>query len=349
MLSPMMAAGAGAASSGLLGQLSDALGAPRRAVMSGLYNMGLGQSPDSDQKASSLLPLLLGGAAGVGSAFIPGVGALAPMIGAGVGGLAQGIMEGGGYSDAIDTQDVTGSENPFLNASVGMALDPLSWSGAGVGAKFASKGQGPISAARMQRAVSVPLGSASMAGALPAEEQAAAALAKSLSPGTMIDSRSLPLPFPPTAALPEVGQTGYNAEQLGQMFGTAAGDLSPMGAARAAPYKNVNPQVSGLLQELGFMDSGNQMAGQLPAWAQVRGGRVMPNPEMGNTISQLSDLSGLGGNGAEARQLMMQRLALQGAPPPGMINPLNQSQSGADQLQRLAEIQARLRQMQGGA
>lgn len=238
-------------------------------------------------------------------------------------------MLGGPESGAQLVANMTGGDaSSGLNQGLGFMAeilgDPLSYAGMGAGmlGRLAGRAAGATSApGRLANILSHEgQGVQSMRGALGMTDDAAARMG-----GTVMPTATPPLPFAPTAALPEVASTGYNAEQLGSILGASGGDLSAMGAARAAPYNmsRVNPQVSGLLQELGFMDEGGQMAGQLPSWAGVRGGRVMPTPGSEQMMGHLQDITGLTPEFNHlARMRMMQRLqGLQqmptGSPIPG--------------------------------
>ena len=99
---------------------------PRRAV----YNLAAGpmraaQSGDLSHLLG-MLPGIAGGALGgaVG-------GPLGILAGSALGGSLQGIGEATGLGQfrPPETEDVTGSDNPIINALFGMAADPLSWAG----------------------------------------------------------------------------------------------------------------------------------------------------------------------------------------------------------------------------
>lgn len=224
-------------------------------------------------------------------------------------------MLGGPESGAQLSANILGGDaSSGLNQGLGFMAevlgDPLSYAGMGAGmlGRLAGRAAGATSApSRLANILSHEgQGVQSMRGALGMTDDVAAKFG-----GTIAPSMTPPLPFTPTAALPEIANTGYNAEQLGSILGAGAGDLSAMGAAKAAPYNmaRVNPQVSGLLQELGFMDEGGQMAGQLPSWAGVRGGRVMPTPGAEGMIGNLQDITGLTPEFNHlARMRMMERL-----------------------------------------
>lgn len=249
--------------------------------------------PPPKPAEGSILPLLAGLAAGGLSAFVPGLGVFAPAIGAGTMGLAQGLSEliapeqiGSFSAGDVNARlaDLTGAEflreNPIADFVTHAATDPLSYVAAHQGIKALGPTQAEQRLGRLataERAVGQRPLSPPLAGA----------------PSPMI-APDFPPGFTPTAAAPEV-LGGYNAEQLGRILNSPLSDVVPAGVGRAKPYKLVNEQVSPLLRELGFIDEAGQMAGALPSWAQVRGGRVMPNPDMAMQMAHLGDISGLAG------------------------------------------------------
>lgn len=196
-----------------------------------------------------------------------------------------------------------GSSDDTLNQLLGFGaeavLDPVSL-GLGAGGALArvmgraanAGGAGRLAGlvANDARAIDMTNDARQMAASMGRIDDVGAGLGGAMPRGTMMPQPQMP--FPPTPAAPEV-LGGYNAEQLAAVAGGSPEMFAVGGAARAMPYKRVNAQVSPLLQQMGFMDETGQMAGALPPFAQVRGGSVMPNPEMADVVGNLRDIAGL--------------------------------------------------------
>jgi hypothetical protein len=279
-----------------------------------LFGTQMGEAPMlPPQKQGSWVPALAGVAAGVMSA--PFLGTMAPLLGAGVAGAFQQGGEAMGLLDSFSTEEVTGSENPLVNALAGVAMDPLTLAGGIAGwGRAAAASAGPQArlakfAAADEAALARPgldaLRPPMRSMAAGADEMAMAArpdmTASLRSPGV---SQQM---APPTLG-------GYEPDQLATMLGGGASDYARSGMLPAGKaYKNVNPDVGGLLRYLGMANEQNQLAGGaagLPSWAGVRGGRVMGAPGAQGTLSHLGDLAGMGGSGHDARMRLLERMKM---------------------------------------
>jgi len=346
------------AAGGAMGGIFSAMDAPGRAVR-GVLTSAMGGQPgatdmDGDEaqpRNGSILPAAVGLAGGLAASFIPGLTPLAPYVGAASAGLAQMIGEA---IDPIGFSSFTPSEitqrmgiggNPLVDFAAGAAMDPLTYAGAIGGANpEALAGAGGGLMKRMGRMLPetppVPMSAA-------AAENVGNRLLKYQAADSLPGMSPLGLgPMPPPSALPagplpggiqamqDASMAGYNPAMQAAMPGL---DAYANGATRQ--YQNVNPAVAGPMRSLGWMDDagsaatgGRRLAGGLPDFAQVRGGRVMPTPGM-----QVPDTP-------DMMSLMQQK-------PPGMSlgqmlgTPLDAGQFGPQQR---ADMLARLRAMNAG-
>jgi len=261
------------------------------------------------------MPALLGLLAGAGTAFIPGGAAFAPLVGTAAAGLGQGIANMMGSSGNFSGGEVVdqamrkfGYDDPGMaNSSIAnyianMAMDPMSYAGASLG-KMMKMPQKP-----MQPSVLQPHGTPALP---PPDISLGHGLVKQTPPTLRIAPQvpsQPPIPavgnrMPPgfieSPPIPDVipPQEWYTPEMLAAASGAPMPPtLSPMaGGAMGRSYQRVNPRVSALLQELGFMDEANTLQGAMPNWAGYRGSSVMPVSGMEPAIDHLNDLMGLTG------------------------------------------------------
>lgn len=253
------------------------------------------------EKRGSLLPLLMAAGGALAGSLAPAsiipraaMSSLLAALGAGIGQAGTG--------DVFSTEDVLNQYGLPSNAPMqflaGTAMDPLTYVGATLGG---------LSAA--------PSVAEQRLGAMAARE---AGLTRGTLPNLPMTGTPAPtkMPFPlpeaPPVQTPTLG--GYTGEQLGSILGGGPVQISPGEAlASAKMYKRVNPEVSALLQQMGFMDDTGALTAGLPNWADVRGGRVLPARGMEGLMPHMQDLAGLTeGFGHDARMRMLERLMAMG-------------------------------------
>jgi hypothetical protein len=275
----------------------------------------------------STLPALLAALGAGSSLLMPStavpkavIAGLLGTLGAGAGQIGSQMAGSGGNFTTSDVLNRYGLPNNAATQILGdVAMDPLTYLGAAAGSTMLPKpGMSPERLGRFANQVGDAKGAMGpLAGSAPG-----------LAPATMPPLMPVNPPLPSLPPLPQQATLGgYTAEQLGAIAGLPTGSalqIAPGQALDAARmYKRVNPEVGALLQELGFMDDAGALGHQLPPWAQVRGGRVMPTRGMEGMMPHLADLSGTspqvdlpgaGGMdplqwfGHDARMRMLQRL-----------------------------------------
>lgn len=304
-----------------------------------------GMVPSGTQPAGGgLLPLLLGGL-GAGGAALLGGGMFAPGAFAAGSGIGQLINEQLGAVTPYDVQDVTGDLGGVGNFLASVAADPLSYAGAMGGMGAATRGGD--AAADM---LSVHGG---MAAAAPKPGQMGGTTLGGI--GSIASRPIMPTPAPsvgPRAIGPPPGELslgGYNEELLSQVLGQPVG-LAGSGAARS--YQQVNPQVAGLLEQMGIgtptgVGSGMNFPGGTPNWVGYRGSSVMPTRGMEGAVQHMQDIAGMTPYSPEAVQRFLQRM--QSLSPGVPQVPISGPPQATPQLMRLYSIQDQLRQLQGNA
>ena len=290
--SPTASAGIGGGLGAALGGMLGAPGASIRSLLDGLTG---GQGGEDGSALMRMLPGLLA-AAGGGLAAASGAGIpLAMLAASGLGGLGQAVGEASGDSsfDPISGKDLGAKFGASLGDAGGMglemALDPTTYAG-GLGGRAvgtAVERRAAGGAAHALEAAAVPSTAVSAAAN---EGRAGVGAAKASSVGgSTIEQAASHTPTSGTrnsweAFMDEssaASKAGYRPDVVSASpdFLHAA-DPSKLGKA----YKQVNPQMGEELSLMGYANpTGNTSAtlnaGQIPAWAESRGGWLMPTKE----------------------------------------------------------------------
>jgi hypothetical protein len=266
---------------GLLGGLGRVFDYPRQALANLTYGPLTGLTPNPS--AWSMLPGAMGLAAGIGAASNPLTLPFAPLIGSGVGGLAQAI--GSAVSPdtfaAPSTGDVLEAlgadrESTLGNLAVGVATDPMTLAGAFTGGMGGRAVSGALeglqarnlglaaNAAKVAEAEQTVAHLRDLAQAA-AEGHAAFEAIPPAAPGWMSNLRE-GLEYGPTSQ--------YRPDVLG------AFDVNLGGASKL--YKNVDPQLAQHLEWMGAGapegPSGFRLAMDArPEFTRVAGAKLMPS------------------------------------------------------------------------
>ena len=283
--------GFGAALGGMLG----APGASIRNMLDGLT----GGSGDEDGSAfMRMLPGLLG-LAGGGLAAASGVGIpLAMLAAGGIGGMGQAVGQASGDSsfDPISGRDLGAKAGLDLGSMGGMglemALDPTTYAGGlggrAVGNALEKRSLGGASASAvhaLEAPVAEAAGLASKAEATAGKGTLEQAAAHTPSGGgrnsweTFMDESNA------------ASKAGYKPEVTAASPDFLKADPAKIGKS----YQNVNAGLKDDLSLLGYANpgAGNSAtlnAGQIPAWAESRGGWLMPSKQ--RMAAQASDGAG---------------------------------------------------------
>lgn len=172
---PQVGAAAGGGLLGALGRLVEPLDYPRQALWNTVR--GAGRALSGEGTWDDLLGALPG-LLGAGAAVATGGLGLAPMLAAGA---AQGLGKASGAEafDAANVSDLTGTDEFLPNLLAGALTDPLTFAGAGAGARMARPAMG---AGNMERAALQHGPDMWAASGLPAMEREGMAMARKAKP-----------------------------------------------------------------------------------------------------------------------------------------------------------------------
>ena len=277
---------AGLVGGGFLGHtLGGLLDSPRQALANLAINP-LGHSaisatndkPD-DWSWASMLPGAAGVVAGGGAAMIPGLQPFAPMIGAGVAGLAQ--AAGSAYdpktfgaptsSELVKTlgMDPDSGAGQAASLGVGMATDPLTYAG-GLEGMMGGEAVGGARDALASRAAEMGELADRSEGLSGLRDMADGAVNKFEGAGTG--------PFANVERDLASGPSSMYRPEVEQ----ALNGIDPLAALKDKAYKQVDPGMSQDLDLLGLGTPTNGRGvdlstGQLPSWAESRGGWLKPS------------------------------------------------------------------------
>jgi hypothetical protein len=292
-----LAGSSGAMGTGIGAAFGQALGAPGASIRN-MIDAATGGTPDGDSAWMRALPgilALLGGGATAAMGGLP----LGMLAGAGIGGLGQAVGEAteNPTFDPISGRDLSskilGSDPGAIGGmGIEMALDPLTFAG-GIGGKALPgilekrTAESAVAGQRAARAAQIEGGA--LSGATKAGSGAATAVEDvAKASGSTLEQAATHSPGQGTrnsweSFLDEsnaASKQGYKPEVVSSTPDFLRMDPSKVGKT----YQNVNPALKDELSLLGYANptggnSANLNVGQVPAWAESRGGWLMPSRE----------------------------------------------------------------------